>query len=167
MEKVERPWKKMAQADRVNPDDFPLPKPLMISSISVLPPYRQESFLRQKYEVEGLSIRQISAQIFSAREVIAKHMREYGIPLRSYDESLAMNKGQIAYGERQTNEGIIYHKKQNEVIALMLRLRAKKYSYWKIAKELTDRGIPTKNGNSHWKPATVMKICKRASLQLR
>lgn len=154
----------MAQVDRVNPDDFPLPKPLMISSINVLPPYRQESFLGQKYEVEGLSIRQISGQFFSARDVIAKYMREFNIPLRSYDESLAMNKGQIAYGERQAAEGIIDHKKQKEVIVLMQRLRAKNYSYWKIAKELTDRGIPTKNGNSHWKAATVMKIIKRTDL---
>lgn len=154
----------MAQADRVNPDDFPQPKPLMISSINVLPPYRQESFLRQKYEVEGQSIRQISAQIFSAREVIAKHMREFDIPLRSYDKSLENNKGQMAYGERQISEGIIEHKKQQAVIALMLRLRTKNFSYWKIADELTSRGIPTKNGNSQWKAATVMKIIKRAEL---
>ncbi len=89
-------------------------------------------------------------------------MREFGIPLRSYDESLGMNKGQIAYGERQVGEGIIDHKKQKEVITLMQRLRAKNFSYWKIAKELTDRGIPTKNGNQAWKAATVMKIIKRA-----
>lgn len=154
----------MAQADRVNPDAFPLPKPLMISSINVLPPYRQVSFLRQKYEAEGLSIRQISAQIFSARGVIARHMREFGISLRSYEKTLALSKGQIAFGERKTGEGIIDHKKQKEVIALMQRLRAKNLSYWKIAEELTNRGIPTKNGNHVWKAATVMKIIKRADL---
>lgn len=147
------------------PGEFPQPKPLIVSSISVTPLYKQECFLRQKYEVEGLSIRQIAAQVFSARSTVAGQMKAFKIPLRDCTEQLRFNKGQMAFGERQTAQGVIPHKGQEDVMGIMIKLRSKDYSYWKIADELTRRGIPTKNGNRQWKAATVMKICKRAARQ--
>jgi hypothetical protein len=153
----------MAQVGIDNPGIFPQPKPRVISSISVTPRYKQESFLRQKYEVEGLSIRQIAAQIFSARSVVSRSIREFGTPLREPSEQLRFDKGQMAYGERHTKVGVIRHLGQEEVVGLMIQLSSKDYSYRKIADELNRSEIPTKTGNAPWKATTVMKICKRAS----
>ena len=153
----------MAQAGQDIPHEFPPPKPLVISSINTIPLVRQESFLRQKYETEGLSIRQIAALTFSARATVATQLKAFKMPIRSCAQQLKFNKGQLAYGERQAKSGVIEHKGQGDVIGLMVRLRAKDYSYWKIAEELTYRGIPTKNRKEAWSAATVMKICKRAA----
>ena len=152
----------MAQVGQDIPNEFPPPKPSVVSSISTVPLVRQESFLRQKYEVEGLSIRQIAAQTFSARSSVAAYIKKFGIPLRDCVQQLQFNKGQMGCGERHAKMGIIEHKGQGDVIDLMVKLRSKDYSYWKIAEELTRRGITTKNGYGPWKAATVMKICKRS-----
>lgn len=146
-----------------NTDEFPPPEPFVISSINTVPPVRQESFLRQKYEVEELSIRQIAAITFSARSVVSRYMKEFGIPLRDRDTALRLNKGQLALGERLTRQGVVCHRGESETIALIVKLRSKDYSYRQIAAELTRRKIPTKNGRQEWAAATVMKIGRRAA----
>lgn len=88
-------------------------------------------------------------------------MKDFGIPLRDNKSALRFNKGQMAFGERHVRAGVISLQKEKGVIDLMIQLRSKDMSYWKIAAELTRRGIPTKSGNKQWKAATVMKICKR------
>lgn len=113
----------MAQDSTVDPADLPPPKPTVVTSITVVPVFRQEFFLRQKYVIEGLSARQIASQIFSARSTVLKYLKHYKIPLRTEDEALKFNKGQLAYGERLLNGRIRYHKRELKLISELNKLR--------------------------------------------
>jgi hypothetical protein len=57
----------------------------MISRTQYLPLVKQESFLRAKYEAEGLSVRQIAALTFSSRQTVVKYLEAFGIALRPDD----------------------------------------------------------------------------------
>lgn len=155
----------MARVHNTNPENFPPPKFIINSAICVTPLFRQEGFLRQKYEQERLSTRQIAAQSFSARSTVSKYLKLYGI---APEEGLLVSrdKGQLAFGERHSKGELVSHQREQRVIQLMLKLRSTGLSYWKIADELTKKEIPTKNGNVVWKAASVMKICKRALTQI-
>jgi hypothetical protein len=54
----------MARVVIANPENFPTPKVIVKSSISVIPLSKQETFLRQKYEVDALTAK---ASLRSAR----------------------------------------------------------------------------------------------------
>lgn len=122
-------------------------------------------FLHQKYIVEELSASQIAAQIFSARSTVVKHLKKYGIPLRSEEESRKLRKGQLGYGERTKNGKPDQHKREIENIKKMQKLRDQGYSYWKIAEVFNSMAIPTKTRKAKWHPTTVMKILKTANLK--
>ena len=91
------------------PEKFPPAKITIISSISNIPIYKNESFLRQKYLEERLSISQISGLTFSARATILKYLRDYEIPIRPQDEAHKLNKGQLGYGQRQVIGVLVGH----------------------------------------------------------
>lgn len=93
-------------------------------------------------------------------------MSAFGIPLRDSAAQVLRNKGQMAFGERLTKQGVTAHKGQEGAIKLMIQLRSRDYSYRMIAAELDRREIPTKTGNGQWKATTVMKICKRPQKNL-
>ena len=149
----------MAQVPTDNPEDFPPPKPLVISSISVVPLHRQESFLRQKYESEGLSTRQIAAQTFSARSIVSKYLKQHGVAVKLANPS---RKGQIAFGEKVVQGKLRKQMTEAEAVEAMSRLRNQGYSYRQIAAWLDAKGVKTKNRRGRWQAATVMKILKRA-----
>ncbi len=150
----------MAQLSFINTVEFPPPNIPIISNIQHLPLYKSECFLRQKYIEETLSARQIAALTVSARSTVLKHLKEYNIPLRSEDEALLHNKGQLGYGERLVNGRVIAHQRELENIDKIKKLREQGHSYWKIADILNSMGVPTKNRGSRWHPTTVMKLLK-------
>lgn len=152
--------RKVAQAPTDNPEDFPPPKPRVISSISVIPLHRQESFLRQKYEAEGLSTGQIAAQIFSAKSTISKYLKEFGVAKKPANPS---RKGQLAFGKKVAAGELREKMTEAEVIKAMMRLRAEGYSLRQIAAWLDAKGIKTKNQKGRWQATTIMKILKRMS----
>ncbi len=107
----------------------------MISSINDTPPYKNKSFLHQKYVSEGLSPQQIASEIFSARITISKHLKKFEIPIREKD--ICQKSGRaLGYGEMRRNGVIQSRKGEIEVIKKMLMLRDKDFSYGKIAKFL-------------------------------
>lgn len=154
----------MAQLSFVNTVEFPPPNIPIISNIQQLPLFKSESFLRQKYLEEKLSSRQIAALTVSARSTVMKYLKAYDIPLRSEDEALLHNKGQMAYGERRVNGSVISHQREIENIEKIKTLRAQGFSYWKIADVFNSMKIPTKNKGSRWHPTTIMKILKASSV---
>lgn len=93
-----------------------------------------------------------------------KYLKGYGIPLRSEDEALLHNKGQMAYGERLVNGRVIAHQKELETVEKIKTLRKQGFSYWKIADVLNSMKIPTKNKGSRWHPTTIMKILKTSGI---
>jgi hypothetical protein len=152
--------KKLAQLSFINTVEFPPPNISIISNIQHLPLYKSECFLRKKYLEEKLSARQIAAIVVSARSTVLKHLKGYQIPLRSEDEALLHNKGQLGYGERLVNGKVIIHKGELENIEKIKTLRGQGHSYWEIASIFNSMNIPTKNQGSRWHPTTVMKILK-------
>ena len=152
--------KKMAPQRPHVPEEFPLPKISIISSISNIPLYKNESFLRQKYLVEKLSISQISGLAFSARSTVLKHLGDFDIPIRSQGEAHRLNCGQLRYGEKKRKGHSVQYLVEAQNIKKMQTLRSQGYSYWKIAEVFNSMKIPTKNRGSRWHPTTVMKILK-------
>ena len=134
----------------------------MISSIQHLPSYKSECFLRQKYLEEKLSIREIAAQIFSARSTVAWHLKAFGIPLRSEDEANKLQKAQLAYGEKRRNREPQSHQRELETIEKMQELRAQGFSFRKIAQVLTAMKIPTKEGKKKWHPFVIQRILEHS-----
>ena len=113
--------------------------------------------------VEGLSASQISKEIFSARSTVVKHLKKFGIALRSEEEARELRKGQLGYGERTKKGKPDKHKRELENIRKMQKLRDQGYSYWKIAEVFNTMKIPTKTRRAKWHPTTVMKILKAKS----
>jgi len=138
--------------------DFPPAQPSIITEFNIIPLFRNESFLRQKYVVEGLSTKQISGLIFSARSTVVASLKRYGITLRDADQTAWYRRGQLGYGKRVVNGRVTVNQREVEIIANMQDLRVKGYSYWKIAEILNSMGVPTKSRRAKWQAATVMKI---------
>ena len=124
---------------------FPQQQLTEIIEFPVVPRHRDESFLRQKYLVEGLSRSQIAAGIFFARSTVVAGLRRFGIPLREADESLWYRRGQLGFGKRVVNARVVDNQRELDVIGQMNALRARGYSYWKIAEILNSIGVPTKS----------------------
>ena len=128
-----------------------------------IPPYKNEFFLREKYLLEKLSTRQIAKQVFSARSTVVKHLKAYGIPMRTEDEAHDLNNGQCAFGEKMLGGKVLPHKGELEVLRRMQSLRNSGHSYRKIAAQLNVSGIPTKNRKTKWHATTVMKMLKKTA----
>ena len=139
---------------------FPPEQPNIITEFNVIPLFRNESFLRQKYLVEGLSTGQIAELIFSARSTVVAALKRYGIPLRDAERAHWHRRGQTGYGQRVVNGKVIEHQRETETIERMKALRGQGFSFWKIADILNSMGVPTKTRRANWKAATVMKILK-------
>ena len=60
-----------------------------------------EEFLRQKYQVEQLSLREVAAQAGVGAGTIRYHMRRYGIPRRTKSEALSGDKNPM-HGRQHT-----------------------------------------------------------------
>lgn len=137
--------------------DFPRPRLSMISSIQQLPAYRSESFLRQKYEVERLSIKEIAAQILSSRTAVATSLKAHGIPIRPNDIE-NKNRSQLRFGEALRNRQVVIHRREQESIGKMRQLRSQGFSYWKIADVFNSMKVPTKTGRGRWHARAIQKV---------
>ena len=140
--------------------EFPHQEVTEIIDFPVVPKHRDEIFLRQKYLVEGLSTRQISDLIFSARSTVVEALKGFGIPLRDVDRTPWYRRGQVGYGTRVVNGRVTVNQREVDTIEHMAELRDKGFSYWKIAEILNAMGVPTKSRRAQWQAATVMKILK-------
>jgi IS30 family transposase len=123
--------------------------------------YKNEQFLRQKYLVEGLSTREIAEGTFSVRSTIVEALKRFNIPLRATDVAHRMNKGQMAYGEKQVQRREVDHQHELKNIAIMTKLHRQGFGYHKIAAILNSMGIPTKN-RKKWHATTIMNILAKA-----
>lgn len=71
--------------------------------------------------------------------------------------------GKIRYGYNLADDGVslVLNATEQETIELITELRNEELSLRKIATELTQRGIPTKEGNSAWTHTAVKRILNR------
>jgi AICAR transformylase/IMP cyclohydrolase PurH len=134
---------------------FPPLKLIVNSSFSHSPAYKDASFLHQKYVVERLSIQEIADQIYSSTSTIAKYIRQAGIEPRPFDMK---NSNRLRYGEVWRRRQVDRHKRELQYIEKMRSLRAKGFSYWKIADVMNAMEVPTKTGRRQWHARSVQQI---------
>lgn len=129
----------------------------MISRVKHLPLVKQESFLRLKYEQEGLSVNEIAKLTFSSRQTVVKYLKEFGINLQAEDQTL----GPLAFGKKWRNGQVVNYSQEQRAIETVKKLRAQGMSYGKIAAVMTNAGIKTKSGWTPWYAKTNRDIILR------
>lgn len=129
----------------------------MISTVCTDQPFKDRSFLHQKYVVEGLSCDEIASQIFSARTTVLKYLKIHGIPVREVGTNQKRVRG-LAYGQKVKERSLAEHKREQEAIKKMKDLRDKGFSYWKIADVLNAMKVPTKTHKGKWHSRSVHAI---------
>ncbi len=135
----------------------------MISCPSEDQPFKDKTFLHQKYVVEGLSCEEIATQIFSARTTVLKYLNIHGIPVREVGTNQKRVRG-LAYGQKVKERSLAEHKREQEAILKMRELRDKGFSYWKIADVLNAMKVPTKTRKGKWHARSVLAILDRSFL---
>lgn len=134
-------------------------KTSVISGIQCVPLVKDWNFLHRKYVVEGLSPAEIGRLCFSSRTSVKKYLREFGIPLRMGDNR--KTRSQLGFGETWKGRRIVVHKREQELIGKMQKLRVEGLSYWKVASVLNAWGIPTKTRKGKWSAKQVHQILVR------
>jgi hypothetical protein len=129
----------------------------MISRVQYLPLVKQESFLRTKYETEGLSPKEIAALTFSSRSTIVKYLEAHRIALRDEDRFC----GTLPFGKRWKQRQVVLNARQQSAIDKAKEIRAQGLSFEKIANVMITMGVRTKMGKSKWYPKTVRDIVLR------
>lgn len=129
----------------------------MISRVQYLPLVKQESFLRAKYEEEGLSVNQIAALTFSSRSTVVKYLSNHGIALRPVDR----NGGTLQFGKRRKGRLIVDQAREQAAIEKAKLLRDQGLSFDKIAQVMNAMSIKTRSGKSSWYAKTVRTIILR------
>lgn len=130
------------------------PKFTVISSVCTTPLFRRESFLRQKYEQERLSARQIAFLIGCSHSVINRALIQFGI------KKLGQRSGWVEYGWKFKLGKRVKHHRQQKIIQQMRNLRKRGWTFHRIAKKLNDRKIPAPGG-SIWYGATIVRVLQR------
>ncbi len=123
----------------------------------VTPKYRDSVFLHQKYVVEGLSLAQISAQIFSSKAAVSKGLRGAGIPIREAHKPHG-RPSQPKYGYRLRKSRAVPARAEQRVIDAAHSMRDQNLSLRAIAKVFTEMKIPTKCQGKAWHPEMVKRI---------
>lgn len=128
------------------------PKFTIISSICTMPLFKNKEFLSEKYEVEGLSARQIALLIGCSHSVINRALESFGIT------KTLRRGGWVEFGWKMKNGKLVKHIRQQMVIQQMLRKRFRGWSYSKIATWLNAKGIESTSSKSMWYHTTVARI---------
>jgi len=119
---------------------------------------KSESFLRQKYCLEGLSIDQIAAMTFSSKCTIRQTLKRFGIA-RRYD----MPTGRPpSYGYRRVQGRLIPCEAEQKILQQIAELRKQGFSYLKIADLLRAMKVPTKKLKRNWNRDTIRKLLERS-----
>jgi hypothetical protein len=121
------------------------------------PLYKDRCFLHQKYVVEGLSIAQISSQIFSSKEAVRQNLIRFGIPIREAHKPHG-HSAQMKFGKQMRQGKVIPHLAEKRVIEAVVEMRRSNMSLRQIAKFLSKVGVPTKRRGVAWHPEMVKRL---------
>ena len=149
---AEKLWGPVPQLNQTN---FPPLESAKITGFIWRQPYENPVFLHQKYIIEGLSISQITARIFSSTSTVHKYLRRFNIPLRQTD---AKTKTRLRYGEAISKAQVVADRLEVKTIHKMKALREEGFSFWKIADILNAMNIPTKTRRGRWHARSVQKV---------
>lgn len=123
--------------------------------------HQDRDFLHQKYVVERLSTKEISALIFSSRTTVANALKRFGIAIRPNDVA-NKNRSQLRYGEAWRKRHVVIHYRELGNIKKMQALRDQDFSYWKIADVFNSMKVPTKTGRGRWHPRVIQTVLENS-----
>jgi hypothetical protein len=118
---------------------------------------KNKVFLGKLYTGEKLSIREIAKLTNTSHSTILLALSKLGIPLNGNGHK---RKGQIPFGFEYRDYRLVKSKEEQEVIRMIRQYRVNGFSLWKIADELNQKLVPTKNCGV-WQANTVRKILGR------
>jgi transposase len=122
------------------------------------PQYKDKSFVHQKYVVEGLSIREIAAEILSSKEAVRNALKRFDIPAR---DAHIPHHGRLSspkYGSKLRSGRASPHVAEQQMIETIKALRSQGLTLRKVAEILTSMGVPTKKRGKSWHPEMVKRI---------
>lgn len=120
---------------------------------------RCRSFLRRLYEVQRLSARQIGIRLGVSHSTVLAALASNGLIDRNGNGN-GHRKGQIPFGFVCVDNRLVRSEEEQQVIRLVRQFRRNGLSLRKIADELNQRRVPTKN-HGVWQANTVKKILDR------
>lgn len=126
----------------------------IISSIYPVFPNLSKAVLHQKYVEEGLSIRQIAAQMMSSKTTVREALIHFGIPLRATGGRLRT----IPYGLKVQGGEIVPYVKEQKALVLMKKRREAGQSFGAIARELNTKGFRSKSGHGKWSSGSLRQF---------
>lgn len=130
------------------------PNIIIESNICTIKPHHNESFLRQKYLVEGLSARQIAVLIGCSHSAINSALKH--LKLKKHDHP----GGWVRYGFKMKAGRLITHVRQQMIIKKIATWHTAGWSYKKIADQLNKRHICTPTAKGKWHSTTVRRILR-------
>jgi proline dehydrogenase len=122
-----------------------------------------ENVLKQKYEVERLSMREVATQLASSKTTIRKYLLKYNIPIR--ETGKASNLDSRVYGQKKISNKKMDHKREQRVIDSIIKMHKEGLSCRATSRVLNEMKTPTKKQGKKWHHDTVSKIIQRAGHQ--
>ena len=142
----------------------PLFPPVPLTNVLQLPAlksFRDESFLRAEYLVEGLSLKKIADLTLSSKRTIRKYLLCHQIPLRSDD--VPQNVKQPLFGMRRLQGKLVQSKAESRILEKIVALRESGRSYREIVNILNSLKIPCRKRGAKWHLKTVFHCLKNTS----
>lgn len=145
---------KMVDQNSTSTKTLSSPEFIVKSSICTTPLYKNESFLRRKYEAEGLSARQIAVLSGSAHSTINEALKTFGII------KTARIGGRVPFGWKMVSGVRVPHIRQQKIVAQIQRRKKSGWSISKIIVWLRSKRIVGSSGELKWDYETVNKIIR-------
>jgi hypothetical protein len=126
-----------------------------------------KSVLAEKYLEQRLSTNEIANRLGASKSTILKYLKLHGIRIRPTGSNIRKRPGYgLAYGRRIASRKEVANKREQEHITRMKELRAKGFSYWKIADAFNTLRIRTKTGRGRWHARSIQQILDTAQAWL-
>ncbi len=126
----------------------------IMSSLCTTPLFRNEAFLREKYEQEELSARQIAFLIGCSHSVINAALDRYGI------KKTKRRRGWVEYGWKLLRGRRVPHTRHQKVIQQIKKWRDRGWSFAQISDRLNKRAVLSPSKTTNWYPSTVKRVLK-------
>ena len=125
------------------------------STLSTTPLYKNKAFLKQKYEVEKLSARQIAVLIGCSHAAVNRAIKHFNFVTQAHQG------GWAGYGFKLHHGVLVPHVREQIIIRRILRWREAKWSFTRIAKALNRSGISTPSKKGKWHASNIKRIWLR------
>lgn len=122
-------------------------------------PVFTKSFLHQKYEQEGLSLRQIADLKMSSKSIVRDALIHFGIELRGKGSGETNPR----FGRRKIGNRTVAHRAEARVIDIISKMELEGMSLRAIARILNEMKVPTKKPGSKWHHHTVKSVLNHLS----